>query len=145
MAEKFKNPPGKKKETKQNVEKKIPASGALKKIDEYEQSKPVQLSLFEMLSPKDREFSNTIELYDFIPKYFWGKSQRINGKFLEQLEREFECRTVRYKVKIDPAKISDRDGVTRDTIHQKGKSWSKTRCESSPAKVKGFFSTIRQA
>ena len=90
------------------------SSTGLKKINDYDQSKPVQLNLFELLSPQDREFSNTIELYDFIPKYFWGKSQRINGKFLEQLEREFECRTVRYKVKIDPAKISDRDGVTRD-------------------------------
>ena len=92
---------------------------ALKKINQYEQSKPVQLNLFEMLSSQDREFSNTIELYDFIPKYFWGKSQRINGKFLEQLEREFECRAVRYKVKIDPAKISDRDGVTRDYFPSK--------------------------
>jgi hypothetical protein len=70
--------------------------------------------LFEILSSHDKEFSNTIELYDFIPKYFWGKSQRINGKFLEPLEREFECRAVRYRLKIDPAKISDRDGVTRD-------------------------------
>ena len=85
-----------------------------KKIDEYEKSKPLQLNLFEMLLPQDREFSNTIELYDFMPKYFWGKTQRINGKFLEQLEREFECRGNKYKVRIDPAKINDRDGITRD-------------------------------
>jgi hypothetical protein len=103
------------KEKSNNVEKKIsPTITAVKKIDEFEQSKPTQMNLFEMLLPQEREFSNTIELYDFIPKYFWGKSKRINGKFLEQLEREFECRSVRYKVKIDPAKISDRDGVTRD-------------------------------
>ena len=86
----------------------------VKKIDDYEQSKPTQMSLFEMLLPQEREFSNSIELYDFIPKYYWGKSNRINGKFLEQLEREFECRGVHYRVKIDPAKISDRDGITRD-------------------------------
>jgi hypothetical protein len=115
MAEKPNNPGRKKNKDLHSVEKNLPTSiRALKKIDEYKQSKPVQLNLFEMLSPQDREFSNTIELYDFIPKYFWGKSQRINGKFLDQLEREFECRSVRYKVKIDPAKISDRDGVTRD-------------------------------
>ena len=103
------------KEKSKDVEKKVsPMMTAVKKIDEFKQSKPAQMSLFEMLLPQEREFSNTIELYDFIPKYFWGKSKRINGKFLEQLEREFECRSVRYKVKIDPAKISDRDGVTRD-------------------------------
>ena len=118
MTHKIKKSPKVKKvknEIPQNNEAKISINkvGA-KKIDEYEYSKPVQLNLFELLSLQDREFSNTIELYDFIPKYFWGKSQRINGKFLEQLEREFECRMVRYKVKIDPAKISDRDGVTRD-------------------------------
>ena len=98
------------------IEKKrsLSAIDGIKKFDEFEQSNPAQMSLFEMLLPHEREYSNTIELYDFIPKYFWGKSQRINGKFLDQLEREFECRSVRYKVKIDPAKISDRDGVTRD-------------------------------
>lgn len=102
-------------EKSQIVEKrKSPTAVAVKKIDEFEQSKPAQMSLFEMLLPQDREFSNTIELYDFIPKYFWGKSKRIGGKFLDQLEREFECRSVRYRVKIDPAKITDHDGVTRD-------------------------------
>lgn len=106
----------KKTEGKSESNKKKPSTNltTLRKIDEYKQSKPIQLNLFELLSPQDREFSNTIELYDFIPKYFWGKSKRINGKFLEQLEREFECRNIRYKVKIDPAKISDRDGITRD-------------------------------
>lgn len=99
----------------QIVEKKKSSTiGGIKKIDEFEHFKPAQMSLFEMLQPQEREFSNTIELYDFIPKYFWGKSNRINGKFLDQLEREFECRSTRYRVKIDPAKISDRDGVTRD-------------------------------
>ena len=103
-----------------SIEKKMAGSlGGVKKIDEYEQSKPTQMSLFEMLLTKEREFSNNIELYDFIPKYFWGKSNRINGKFLEQLEREFECRNTRYRVKIDPAKISDRDGVTRDCYPSK--------------------------
>lgn len=96
------------------VEPKSSTPNKLKRINEFEHSKPIQLNLFELLSTQDREFSNTIELYDFIPKYFWGKSQRINGKFLEQLEREFVCRSVTYSVKIDPAKITDRDGITRD-------------------------------
>jgi hypothetical protein len=66
-----------------------------------------------MLLPHEREFSNTVELYDFIPKYHWGKVQRINDKFLDSLEREFECRGVKYKVKIRPASVEDRKGIER--------------------------------
>ena len=48
-----------------------------------------------------------------MPKYFRGKSERINGKFLESLEREFECRGGKYKIEIAPAVVKDRDGVKR--------------------------------
>ncbi len=89
----------------------VPAKA--KRLEEYDQAKPAQLTLFEMLLPNEREFSNTVELYDFIPKYHWGKVQRINGKFLDSLEREFECRGINYKVKIRPASVEDSDGVER--------------------------------
>lgn len=78
-----------------------------KKLEDYEQSKPEQLTLFELLSPEDKKYSSTIELYDFIPKYFWGKAERIQGQFLPSLEREFECRGIHYKVKIRPARMDD--------------------------------------
>ena len=85
-----------------------------KRLEDYHQSRPEQLTMFELLLPEDRRFSNTIELYDFIPKYVWGKVERINGEFLRALERPFECRGRRYEVTIDPAKIKEKDGVTRD-------------------------------
>lgn len=89
----------------------VPAKA--KKLKDYDRSKPVQMTLFEMILPNEREFSNTVELYDFIPKYHWGKVQRINDKLLDSLEREFECRGVKYKVKIRPASVEDRNGVER--------------------------------
>ena len=89
----------------------VPAKA--KKLHDYDKTKPAQLTLFEMLLPNEREYSNTVELYDFIPKYHWGKVQRINNKFLDSLEREFECRGAKYKVKIRPASIEDRNGVER--------------------------------
>lgn len=89
----------------------VPAKA--KKLKDYDSSKPIQLTLFEMVLPSEREFSNTVELYDFIPKYHWGKVQRINNKFLDSLEREFECRGVKYKVKIRPASVEDRNGAER--------------------------------
>ncbi len=79
-----------------------PDSGAesIKNFDDYEQSYPRQLALFEYVQPKEKNYSNTVELYDFMPKYHWGKTERINGKFLESLEREFECRGVKYKIEL---------------------------------------------
>jgi hypothetical protein len=97
----------------ESLDKPSAAPKDVKKLDEYDQSRPVQLTLFELLLPQDRGLSNTIELYDFIPKYHWGKVERIGGEFLRALEREFECRGQKYKVKIRPASIEDKDGVER--------------------------------
>lgn len=107
----------KKKQTKENGKsnstEEILVPAKAKKLKDYEHTKPSQLTLFEMILPNEREFSNTVELYDFIPKYHWGKVQRINDKFLDSLEREFECRGVKYKVKIRPASVEDHEGVER--------------------------------
>lgn len=81
-----------------------------KKLEEYVQEKPVQLTLFELLLPSEKHYSNTVELYDFIPKYHWGKVERVNGMFLKSLEREFECQGRRYNVTIQPASLKDKNG-----------------------------------
>jgi len=86
------------------------------KIEDFKQSKPMQLQLFELILPSEKDYSNTIELYDFIPKYVWGKVERIQDKFLEPVEREFECRGGRYRVRIAPARVQDSDGVSRDYL-----------------------------
>lgn len=106
-----------KKKAKESPETETTIAGrkeSAKKIDDYKQTRPVQLSLFEMLLPEEKKFSNTVELYDFIPKYHWGKAKRIDGEFLRSLVRDFECRGKKYKVKVDPAKITESDGVSRD-------------------------------
>jgi hypothetical protein len=77
-----------------------------KKFDEFENAKPTQLSLFE-LKPNEEQYSHSIELYDFMPKYVWGKSERINGKFLDNIKRKFECRGKRYSLTLMPARIED--------------------------------------
>jgi hypothetical protein len=90
------------------------ASPKAKSLEEYRQEKPGQLTFFEYLLPEDRRYSNTIEFYDFIPKYSWGKSQRVDGPYLKTLKREFECRGIRCKVEIDPARIKDRNGQEKE-------------------------------
>src|SRR4051812_31352741 len=89
------------------------AKKAEKKLEEYKQTKPGQLALFQIATQEDGRYSNTIELYDGIPKYFWGKAERIEGRFLEPLEREFSYRNNSYPVRITPAVVKDSDGVNR--------------------------------
>ncbi len=85
-----------------------------KRLDDFERSKPMQLELFESLLPNDKQFSNTIEFYDFCPKYVYWRIERFQDKFFDRIERDFECRGTGYRLSIDPAKIKDSDGVVRD-------------------------------
>lgn len=86
----------------------------IKKLENYKHTRSAEIKMFGFCTPEERKYSNTIELYDFVPKYFWGKTERVNGKFLEPLVREFECRGIKYKVIVTPAKIEDKDGKFRD-------------------------------
>lgn len=85
-----------------------------KRLSDYEQSKPLQMELFRVLSPEDKHFSSTIEFYDFCPKYVYWRMERLQDKFFDRIEREFECRSTGYSLSIDPAKVKDSDGVVRD-------------------------------
>ena len=85
-----------------------------KNLNEYNMTRPTELLLFEFLESEEKQYSNTIELYDAIPKYHWGNVNRINGRYLPSLERVFEHRGKRYRVKVRPARIDERDGIERD-------------------------------
>lgn len=84
-----------------------------KKLGQFDITKPAQLLLFE-LSPEEDDYSQSVELYDFIPKYFWGKADRLNGKFLDNLQREFECRGRRYQLTLMPARLEMENGSFRE-------------------------------
>lgn len=111
----------------------------IKQLNEYDQSHPTQLTLFGMFKPQERGLSNTIELYDFIPKYHWGKVERIGGEFLRSLEREFECRGQKYKVKIRPASIEDKDGKERYYYPSKREELVEDALRKFTAEGQGIF------
>jgi hypothetical protein len=52
----------------------------VKKLEDYQQSRPEQLHFFELLGLPNKPYSNSIELYDFVPKYVWRAPERENGK-----------------------------------------------------------------
>jgi hypothetical protein len=70
---------------------------------------PNQLSLFQIFLPNNKKYSNTIELYDAIPKYFSSPKQmaslRHSSRFLDVLEREFKHRGETYRLEMTPARI----------------------------------------
>jgi hypothetical protein len=83
-------------------------------------TQPVQYSLFQQFLPDDHseDYSNTIELYDAIPKYFSSKKRmaelREGGTFLRHLERRFKHGGKWYTAKILPARLEDTDGQWRE-------------------------------
>jgi hypothetical protein len=81
-------------------------------------SRPRQLELFQSFLPDDQDkYSNTIELYDAIPKYFPVKhmgARRIHGTYLPILTRTFEHKKEEYKLEIRPARLSHKDETERE-------------------------------
>ncbi len=78
---------------------------------------PEQLSLFQTFLPDDDKYSNTIELYDAIPKYYPIKKmhdKRVNDTFLPHLEREFEHKGHTYRLLISPGRVIYKDGTARE-------------------------------
>jgi hypothetical protein len=78
---------------------------------------PRQMSLFQTFIPRDEKYSNTIELYDAVPKYFPVKKVseiRINDIYLPVVTREFHHKGQSYQVEIRPARITYRNRKTKE-------------------------------
>jgi hypothetical protein len=90
------------------------------KVITLTKTQPAQLSLFgEFLPPDSRDsYSNTIELYDAIPKYFSSKKTmaelRRDGIFLKSLKRRFRHRDQHFELIIKPARLIDKNGQEKE-------------------------------
>lgn len=84
-----------------------------KNVEDFEQSTPEQLELFKSLYKDQEGYSNTVELYDVMPKYYFGGVSREAGKYLDNLHREFQCRDKQYKITITPASLTMKDSSTK--------------------------------
>ncbi len=83
-----------------------------KNLTEVEQTKPPQLELFELDDHNSNNYSNTIEIYDMMPKYHFGPVSREKGKLVDSLpvlEREFLFRDKRFKLNISPAGLINKE------------------------------------
>ena len=88
-------------------------------LDEKEKalakSYPEQLSMFQTFLPEVDKYSNTIDFYDAMPKYYTNKAQlakmRVGEMFLRTFEREFRYKDSNYILKIKPARVENKDGT----------------------------------
>jgi hypothetical protein len=84
--------------------------------------RPAQLSLFQTFLPEEDKYSNTIEFYDAIPKYYTNKRQMVEMRegpegreiYLPTLEREFKHQDILYRLEINPARVRDGDGTLKE-------------------------------
>ncbi len=109
-----------------------------KKFLEFQNENPIQMSLFRLFD-KEKDYSHTIELYDFIPKYLWGKSKRIEGKFLEPITREFVCKGTPYKVVLMPARIQTETGDYIDYFPGKREELVEDALRKIMSDIQGVF------
>ncbi len=84
-----------------------------KTLRDFKREKNIQLQLFTEVLPS-QDYTNTIELYDFVPKYAVTVGSYIEGKFLDSKVRPFVCRGRSYTIRIDPARLATSDGKIRD-------------------------------
>ena len=88
------------------------------KVIRLVKTQPEQLTLFQKFLPQEDKYSNTIEFYDAVPKYFTNKRQIADMRegpegreiYLPTLEREFKYQDTIYSLKIKPARAEDRHG-----------------------------------
>jgi len=97
-----------------------------KKFELIKQTKPIQLSLFEILTETDvltedgnkqlqkgKNYSQTIELYDFMPRFVFGHQADLRRNFnglLPAMVRDFECRGIPFKLTLTPATLVQPNG-----------------------------------
>ena len=81
-------------------------------LEDYIQSEPTQLKLFDLSNQNSGNYSNTIEMYDSMPKYYFGGVEREKGKTTESLpilSRDFVYRNKEFRIDISPAALIDEE------------------------------------
>lgn len=80
------------------------------KIQKRKLQQYVQTNLTDFATLLRDPYSHTIELYDAIPKYVWGNQNRIHGKFLDPIVRDFKHKGFDYQATITPAAVANKEG-----------------------------------
>lgn len=102
-----------------SADKRPSRNGQIMKFPQRESFESVQLNLFQRFlsntSEENDRLSNTIELWDAVPKYFVDRTEQNKLRHrteqtLPVLQREFEHGSKAFRVAIYPARIETDDG-----------------------------------
>jgi hypothetical protein len=74
-------------------------------IQKYREPEQLVLDFFIQQDKEKDRYSQTVELYDAIPKYVWGKVRRGDNGYLPTIVRIFRHKSLEYEVQIKPARI----------------------------------------
>ncbi|OEC65684.1 replication protein [Pseudomonas sp. AP19] len=87
---------------------------AIAKTGSKATDKPPQLALFELLDSSESDYSNTIELYDALPKYVWANTE-LDLRENSVITRQLKSRGAVYTIKIKPA-VVERTNDAGETV-----------------------------
>ena len=92
-----------------------------KKYSEFEKTYPQQLDLFSfsnLFESKKEKYSNTVDLYDTMPKYFHGDVEKIrkDGKYIDIVSRDFVFKKQQMIINIYPARILQKNKESKDFL-----------------------------
>lgn len=85
-----------------------------KALEKLKVANAPQMELFEIIEGPGRQdkYSNSIELYDALPKYYWGPRREHDDLTNAVLTRECTVRGQKFVIKVKPALIEKEDGST---------------------------------
>ena len=92
-----------------------------KKYSEFEKTYPQQLDLFSfsnIFESKKEKYSNTVDLYDTMPKYYHGDVEKIrkDGKYIDIISRDFVFKKQQMIINIYPARILQKNKESKDFL-----------------------------
>ena len=78
-------------------------------VQKFRQHEQLVLDFFIQEEEDQQKYSQSIELYDAIPKYVWRKTKCV-GNFLPTVKRKFKHKNHEYEVHIRPASLFTKEG-----------------------------------
>jgi hypothetical protein len=79
-------------------------------LQKYREPEQLVLEFFILEEEDQQKYSQSIELYDAIPKYIWSRVKRDENGFLPTLKRKFKHKNHEYEVQIRPARLFNKEG-----------------------------------
>ncbi|MBS1807513.1 MAG: hypothetical protein JST84_04910 [Acidobacteria bacterium] len=93
--------------------------------------------MFQIIPSEDGRYSNTVELYDALPKYVWSRVMQ-KGR-LDAIRREFVFRNRAYRIRVVPANLEGAKGESVDRFPREREEHVEDALRLLAARGQGVF------